>query len=288
MNTMRNYIPVLLLAVLACGQDRVDLAVVQQIRTEAFDHSEVMDTLWRLSDLYGPRLTASPEVREAAAWGEKTLDGYGLANVHEEKWPFGRTWSPREYWVQLDSPRYEQLGTIPLAWSKSTNGPVSAEVVYAPLGGPRRVLDPKRYQAQIETWEKQYKGTLRGKIVLLTHELKIAPLEKPEFTRYSDAELADLAKAPEPHAKIAVDVEHIDVPDDPAESREYLMSLPPDVMDKFFDARDVFSNVRDHLSRQTRAGQSHAQFFGLDELKPCHSITPRTACRHLVAVTGEC
>jgi hypothetical protein len=239
MKSMRIYIPVLLVAVLAGGQERVDLDVVHQIRTEAFEHSEVMDTLWRLSDLYGPRLTASPEVREAAAWAEKTLDGYGLANVHEEKWRFGRTWSPREYWVQLDSPRYEQLGTIPLAWSRGTNGPVSAEVVYAPLGGPRRVLDPKRYSAQIEAWEKQYKGTLRGKIVLLTHELKIAPLDKPEFTRYTDAELADLAKAPEPHTKIAVDLEHLDVPDDMTEAREYLMSLPPDVMDKFFDARDA-------------------------------------------------
>jgi hypothetical protein len=243
---MRIYLPVLVLAVAACGQDKADLGVVHQIRTEAFDNSKVMDTLWRLSDVYGPRLTASPEVREAAEWAVKTLEGYGLANVHEENWKFGRSWDAREYWVEMNAPRYAQLETVPLAWSKSTNGPVSGDVIYAPLGGPRRVLDLKKYQAQIEAWEKQYKGTLRGKIVLLTHEQKIAPLDKPEFVRYTDAELADMARAPEPHAKIAVDLEHIDVPDDMAEAREYLMSLPPNVVDQFFDARDA---VRAKLNR---------------------------------------
>lgn len=189
MNTMRTYLPVFLLAAVACAQDKVDLKVVHEIRTEAFENSKVMDTLWRLTDLYGPRLTASPEAREAGEWAVKTLEGYGLANVHEENWKFGRTWSAREYWVEMNAPRYAQLGTVPLAWSKGTNGPVSGEVIYAPLGGPRRVIDPKKYQAQIEGWEKQYKGKLRGKIVLLTREQRIAPMDKPEFTRYTDAEV---------------------------------------------------------------------------------------------------
>jgi hypothetical protein len=236
---MRLYLPVLLLATVVCAQDRVDLNVVHQIRTEAFDNSKVMDTLWRLSDVYGPRLTASPEIREAADWATKTLEGYGLTNVHQEKWPFGRTWSPREYWVEMNAPRYAQLATVPLAWSKSTNGPVSGDVIYAPLGGTARTLDPKKYRAQIETWQNKYKGMLRGKIVLLTREQKIAPLDKPQFERYTDAELADLARAPEPHARIHVDIEHLDVPDDPSEAREYMMSLPPDVREQLFDARDA-------------------------------------------------
>jgi hypothetical protein len=237
---MRIYLPVLVLAAVACAQDKVDLNVVQQIRTEAFDNSKVMDTLWRLSDVYGPRLTASPEIREAADWAVKTLEGYGLANVHLEKWgPFGRTWSPREYWVTMNAPRYAQLATAPLAWSKSTNGAVSGDVIYAPLGGTARMLDPKKYRAQIETWANKYKGKLRGKIVLLTREQKIAPLEKPQFERYTDAELADLARAPEPHARTQVDIEHLDVPDDPSEAREYMMSLPPDVREQLFEARDA-------------------------------------------------
>ena len=240
MDTMRIFLAVLLLAVVACGaQDKVDLQVVHQIRTEAFDNSKVMDTLWRLSEVYGPRLTGSPEIREAADWAAKTLESYGLANVHQEKWPFGRTWSPREYRVEMEAPRYAQLATVPLAWSRSTNGPVSGDVIYAPMGGQKRVYDPKKYQAQIDDWEKKYKGTLRGKIVLFSVEQKLAPAEKPEFARYTDAELANMARAPEPSAVTHVDLAHIEVPDDPTEAREYIMSLPPDVEDQFFDARDA-------------------------------------------------
>ena len=66
MDIMRIYLPVLVLAAVACAQDKVDLSAVQRIRTEAFDNSKVMDTLWRLTDVYGPRLTGSPEIREAA------------------------------------------------------------------------------------------------------------------------------------------------------------------------------------------------------------------------------
>ncbi|MGA3023606.1 MAG: M28 family peptidase [Bryobacteraceae bacterium] len=237
---MRIYLPILLLATFACAQDRVDLNVVHQIRTEAFDNSKVMDTLWRLSDVYGPRLTASPEIREAADWAAKTLEGYGLSNVHQEKWgPFGRPWSARQYWVEMNAPRYAQLGTAPLAWSKSTDGPVSGDVIYAPLGGTARTLDPKKYRAQIDAWETKYKGALRGKIVLLTRVQRIAPLDKPEFVRYTDAELADLARAPEPRARIQVDLEHLDVPDDTTEAREYMMSLPPEVREQLFEARDA-------------------------------------------------
>ena len=71
-----------------------DLEVIHHIKTEAFNHSKVMDTLESISDRYGPRLTASPEFEEAAHWAESTLKSYGLTNVHEEKWgPFGRSWS---------------------------------------------------------------------------------------------------------------------------------------------------------------------------------------------------
>jgi carboxypeptidase Q len=240
MDTMRILLLLLALAAAACAQDKVDLGVVHQIRTEAFDNSKVMDTLRQMSDEYGPRLTGSPEVREAGDWAVKTLEGYGLSNVHQEKWgPFGRTWSAREYWVEMNAPRYAQLDTAPLAWSKGTNGPVSGDIIYAPLGGPRRVLDPKRYLAQIEAWEKQYKGMLRGKIVLITSEAKLEPLDKPQFVRYSDAQLADMARAPEPHALEKVDIEHIDVPDEMHAAFEYIFSLPSHVQDQFFDARDA-------------------------------------------------
>ena len=68
--------------------DKVDLNVVNQIRNEEFQNSKVMEHLRYLSDLYGPRLTASPEFKEAADWALGRLKEYGLENVHAEKSPW--------------------------------------------------------------------------------------------------------------------------------------------------------------------------------------------------------
>src|SRR5689334_11519700 len=78
----------------AWPQEQKALEVVGKIKLEAFDHSEVMDTLSNLTDRYGPRLTASPEFEEAANWAMARLKEYGVSNVHSEPWGrFGRSWS---------------------------------------------------------------------------------------------------------------------------------------------------------------------------------------------------
>ena len=237
---MRAFLPVLAFASLVCAQEKVDLGTVHQIRTEAFDNSKVMDTLWYLSDVYGPRLTGSPEAHEAADWAVKRLESYGVENVRLEKWgPFGRSWDARQYSVEMLAPRYAQLTAVPLAWSKGTNGPVSGELVYAPFGSSQRTYDPTKYQAQIDDWEKKYKGRLRGKIVLFSRKLDIEPPEKPDFTRYTDQQLSDMEKAPEPHAKIQVDADKFDFPEDPKEQMEYVMSLPSSLLERLIDSRQA-------------------------------------------------
>src|SRR5580658_9590036 len=78
----------------ALAQERTDYNLIHQIKQEAFEHSQVMNHLERLTDRYGPRLTASPEFDEAAAWAIARMKSWGLANVHTESWgPFGRSWS---------------------------------------------------------------------------------------------------------------------------------------------------------------------------------------------------
>src|SRR5207253_6771828 len=57
------------------------------------DLSQAMDTLFWLTDRYGPRLTGSPDANEAADWTMKKMTEWGLANVHREDWDFGRSWS---------------------------------------------------------------------------------------------------------------------------------------------------------------------------------------------------
>src|SRR5580704_13995167 len=43
----------------APGGDKVDLDALAQIKTEAFQHSQVMENLFWMSEVYGPRVTNS-------------------------------------------------------------------------------------------------------------------------------------------------------------------------------------------------------------------------------------
>ena len=99
-------------------QERVDLGVVHQIKTEAFQSPKVMETVFQLTDVYGPRLTNSPQFRAAGEWAVKQLKEYGLENVKLEKWgPFGRGWAYTSYSGYIDEPQYQPLIGYPLAWT---------------------------------------------------------------------------------------------------------------------------------------------------------------------------
>src|ERR1035441_1122631 len=79
----------------AGGTEKIDLGILHRIRTEAFGtHSKVMDTAFYLTDVYGPRLTGSPNIQSAGEWSVKKMNEWGLANARMEAWgPFGRGWS---------------------------------------------------------------------------------------------------------------------------------------------------------------------------------------------------
>ena len=95
---MRTIVIALAVTITACAADSVDLAVVNRIKAEEFQNSKVMEILQNLSDHYGPRLTGSPEFKEAADWALKRLQEYGLENAHLEKWgPFGRSWTLEKF-----------------------------------------------------------------------------------------------------------------------------------------------------------------------------------------------
>ncbi len=242
----------LLLGVLAlvplCAQDhgdRSDLGVVGRIKTEAFENSQVMDTLWYLTDEYGPRLTASPEFREAADWAVKRLESYGVSNVRLEKWgPFGRSWSLKQYSVEMLDPRYALLVAAPLAWSDNTHGHQTGEILLTPYGSGRRVLDPKKAEEELEKYMAEWKGKLKGKIILLSPARPVEPASTALFARDTEKELGELAIAPEPAAKAPVDLKNLKFPDDPQELRRYYASLPSTVTEELYNRRQLLNNRR--------------------------------------------
>lgn len=111
-----------------------DNAAINQFQAEGFQHSHIMEVMSYLTDVYGPRLTNSPNIREAADYAVKTLGSWGLANVHEEAWgPFGLGWSNELFEANEIAPRHFPLIAYPKAWTPGTNGPVTAEAVYAKI-----------------------------------------------------------------------------------------------------------------------------------------------------------
>lgn len=155
-----------------------DPEVLNAIRAQGLDRSQVMATFQHLTDRIGPRLTNSPSMREATRWTQQRLQAWGLADVHLEAFEFGRGWSHDQASIDLLVPRKASLHGIPLAWTPGTTGPVEAEVVY---------LD-----AVTEAELQKYKGRLRGKVVLLSEAVDIEEPRRELSKRYSLADLNEM------------------------------------------------------------------------------------------------
>ncbi|HMF74303.1 MAG TPA: M20/M25/M40 family metallo-hydrolase [Bryobacteraceae bacterium] len=169
---------------LLLGQEKVDLSVVNRIKTEAFMNSKVMDTMFYLTDVHGPRLTNSPNYKVAGDWAVKRLEEFGLGNVHEEKWgPFGRGWASKYFEAHMVEPQFSSLFGVPLAWTGGTSGSVSGEPVLVTI----------RTDADFD----KYKGTLKGKIVMTTAPRDLPLPATADARRYTDADLASESEAPE-------------------------------------------------------------------------------------------
>jgi carboxypeptidase Q len=244
---MRTLVLSTLLFVPLAAQDNVDLGTVDRIKTEAFDRSKVMDHLYYLTDVYGPRLTASQEYNEAAKWAMDRLKQYGLVNVHTEAWPFGRSWSAKQYSVELMEPRYQQLTAAPLAWSSSTDGPVTGELVIAPLK-VSFAEGPQKMEQALKEFESKWAGKLRGRIVLLSDEKTPSEQDKPQLRRLTETDLAAMAKAPDPSTKLAAkDLENLEWPEDPQERMKLFSRIPMSAMDKLYDKFEELSARRGEI-----------------------------------------
>src|SRR5258706_6108724 len=111
-----------------------DPSVVGKFEDEGLQDSHIMEVMGYLTDVYGPRLTNSPNIREAGEYTVKTLNAWGLENVHEESWgPFGRGWSNELFEANEVSPRQFPLIGYPTACTSGTGGVITPEAVYAKL-----------------------------------------------------------------------------------------------------------------------------------------------------------
>ncbi len=172
--------------------------VLDKIKDEGMNRSQVMPTLMYMTDVIGPRLTGSPGMKRANEWTRDTLGKWGLQNAHLEPWgPFGRGWTLKRSYAMVDAPTAFPLIAYPKAWSPGTDT----------LTGKANGSAASAYTAEVVNFRattvaelEQYKGKLKGKIVLVGQMRELGALMEAPGKRLTEAELLSLANAPDPAA----------------------------------------------------------------------------------------
>src|ERR1044072_1284997 len=154
--------------------------MLSRIRKEALDHSQIMKTMHMFTDLYGPRLTGSPNHKAAADWAVKQMTAWGLENAHLEPWDFKHPgWLNERLTAHLISPVKDPLVCEVLAWTPSTKGTVQAKAY-------QLVLPERPSQEQLDIFFNNYKAKVRGKIVLIGKPAVIPVNLNPPAKRNTD------------------------------------------------------------------------------------------------------
>jgi Zn-dependent M28 family amino/carboxypeptidase len=251
---MKRLLVLSLVAITLGAEEKVDLSVVQRIKTEAFQNSKVMDHLFWITDVYGPRLTGSPGLTAAANWVVKQLKEYGIDDAATQPWgKFGRSWRLTKFSISIQEPEYAPLIGFPLAWSADTKGPLEAEPVLAALKITDR-LDTKKTEEELQKYFQEQKGKLRGKIVLLETPRDVTPVTTAPASRYSDADLAKEAQAPTPVALPPFDLTKMILPEKREERQALFSLLPLDAEAKIWEySYDTITDRVNHFLAQEGA-----------------------------------
>ena len=172
---------------LRAADEAIDYESINKIKDQGLNvaNSKVMEIASWLTDVYGPRLSGSPNIQKAGEWAVGEMKKWGLVNVSLEPWAnnrnFTRGWSNDKFYLASVSPQAFPIPGTPTAWTPGTNGLVRGEVV----------LITETTEAEL----KQYAGKLRGKFVLGAPPPEVAAWWTPPATRFTIEEL-DLRESP--------------------------------------------------------------------------------------------
>lgn len=172
------------IAFLLCAQTSYDASAVNKIKDAGWNNSQVMDIAFHLTDVSGPRLTASPGYMRAAEWARNKLAGWGLTNATLEPWgEFGKGWEQEKCYVAMTKPYYVPMIAYARAWTGSTGKkPVISDIVLITA-------------TDSATLVQQYTGKLKGRIVMMAVSDSLRPSFEADAERFADTTLDKMAKA---------------------------------------------------------------------------------------------
>ncbi len=184
---------VCLFAISAVAQS-IDANINDKIRAEEKDHSQIMHTMHYLADVYGPRLTGSPNHKAAADWAVKEMTSWGFANAHLESWDFGHPgWVNERASGYALAPFHDQLTFKVLAWTPSTNGTVTGQVW-------QLIAPEKPNKEQLTAFLDSVKDKVKAKIVLVGKAEVVPVVLEPAARRMDDKAAAERFDPKNPNA----------------------------------------------------------------------------------------
>ena len=177
-------------AIFLCAQTNNDASVINKIKAEEQTNSQVMDIAFHLTDVNGPRLTASPGFMKAAEWAKNTMASWGL-NAKLEPWgDFGKGWEQEKCYVAMTKPYYAPLIAYARAWTQGTGKKMlTGDIVLITANDSATLV-------------QQYSGKLKGKIVMQMMNDTLRPSFTADAERYADTSLDKMAKA-QPQSRAA-------------------------------------------------------------------------------------
>jgi hypothetical protein len=166
--------------------EKTDLEMVYKIKQMGLKNSNIEELAFWMTDFAGPRLIGSTGNARANEWAKKKMEDFGFQNVRIEKaGNFTRGgWDNLKCYAAMTEPYYVNFACNPVAWTGSTGGVVSGDVILMDIKDEKDLA--------------KFNGKLAGKIVLMPsstiYEISFAPLA----SRLSDEQLKNLYMASGP------------------------------------------------------------------------------------------
>ena len=174
------------------AQERVDQDMFWKFRQEGTNNSKILQTVHMLTDVYGPRLTGSPNLKAAGEWAIEQMHAWGLKQGRLEPWDFNRAgWTNERLTAHLVSPVTDALVVEALGWTPGTNGVARGQAVQITL--PQR---PTR--ATLTAYLDSVKTSVKGKIVLINPPQQVLVSFSPAALRRDDQEVLNQLNAAPP------------------------------------------------------------------------------------------
>jgi carboxypeptidase Q len=162
-----------------------DSIALNKIRNVAKEHSAIASIISNFSDVNGPRLLGTSNYYQSAKWAKQQLKDFGADTAYFESFDKQyRGWNVKSFNMEMIRPNYMHIIAYPLAYTKSTKGPIEGKVIYL---------------SHIDSL-KFLKGKLKDKIVLLGEDFRsFNALQEIQADRISKELLQQASDNPDPN-----------------------------------------------------------------------------------------